>query len=203
MVGSKNIFKSNFWKLIISGLIISGCRLFFIVKRWIYTYLIWGRNGNAPTDILSILNTVSLIPLLGRFGKGSLIHWSIHIEEPKNIFIGENVRLRRGCDMTGMGRIIIEDNVLIGPHVKFYTNKHIYINIYKPIMEQETTQGYIKIEKNAWIGGDCILLPDVTIGEHAVVGAGSVVTKNVEPYTVVAGNPAKLIKKIEQLNSNF
>ena len=64
-------------------------------------------------------------------------------------------------------------------------------------MVQGSTQGCIKIEKNAWIGGDCIILPDITIGEHAVVGAGSVVTKSVEPFTVVAGNPAKMIKRIE------
>ncbi len=98
--------------------------------------------------------------------------------------------------MTGMGQIIIQDNVLIGPRVKFYTNKHIYTDISKSILAQESVQGYIKIEKNVWIGGDCILLPNISIGEHAVVGAGSVVTKDVEPYTVVAGNPAKVIKKI-------
>ncbi|CAG0962760.1 lipopolysaccharide O-acetyltransferase [Methanosarcinales archaeon] len=191
MSNLKNILKSSTWKLIASC-----CQLFFKIKRWIFTYFIWGRNGNAPTDILSVLNTISLIPLLGRSGKRCLIHWSIHIEEPKNIFLGENVRLRKGCDMTGMGQIIIQDNVLIGPRVKFYTNKHIYTDISKSILAQESVQGYIKIEKNVWIGGDCILLPNISIGEHAVVGAGSVVTKDVEPYTVVAGNPAKVIKKI-------
>jgi len=58
----------------------------------------------------------------------------------------------------------------------------------------------IKICDDAWIGAKCIILPGVTIGEAAIIGAGSVVTKNVDPYTLVAGNPAKFIKKIEVSN---
>lgn len=139
MESIKNVFKYSFRKIITSCF-----RLFFVVKRGIFKYFIWGRNGNAPNDVLSILNTASLSPLFGQFGKGSLIHWSIHIEEPKNLFIGKNVRLRRGCDMTGMGRIIIEDNVLIGPRVKFYTNRHIYSDRSKPIMVAGKYSGLYK-----------------------------------------------------------
>ncbi|WP_425452463.1 acyltransferase [Companilactobacillus formosensis] len=55
----------------------------------------------------------------------------------------------------------------------------------------------IHIKEGAWIGARAVLLPGVTIGEHAIVGAGAVVTKDVEPYTVVGGNPAKLIKNLK------
>ncbi len=56
----------------------------------------------------------------------------------------------------------------------------------------------ITIGDDVWVGGGVIILPGITIGEHAVVGAGSVVTKDVAPYTVVAGNPAKMVRKLER-----
>ncbi len=58
-------------------------------------------------------------------------------------------------------------------------------------------ESFVLIKRGAWIGAAAIVLPGVTIGEYSIVGAGSVVTKDVEPYTVVAGNPAKVIRRIE------
>ncbi|KRL97338.1 hypothetical protein FD28_GL001768 [Levilactobacillus hammesii DSM 16381] len=88
-----------------------------------------------------------------------------------------------------LGGITIEDNVQIGPNVTLLTANHDIkqMNILntKPI----------HIKQGAWIGARAIILPGITIGEHAIVGAGSVVTKSVANFDVVAGNPAKVIKR--------
>jgi acetyltransferase-like isoleucine patch superfamily enzyme len=96
------------------------------------------------------------------------------------------------------GNIVIEDDVAIGAGVHFYVNDHRFDRIDIPIKYQ----GYypsaeIRVCKGAWIGANAIILLGVTIGENAVVGAGSIVTMDVKPFTVVAGNPARLIKTIK------
>lgn len=131
-----------------------------------------------------------------------------YAETCSKIMIGDNVVIRPGtflfADPTkGGGGIVIEDNVLIGPGVHFYTNNHKFSETTKPIMDQ----GYppprkgdsIFIHQGSWIGAAVIVLPGVTIGRNAVVGAGSVVTRNVEACTVVAGNPARLIRQLKNI----
>lgn len=90
---------------------------------------------------------------------------------------------------------IIEDGVLIAPRVTIVTTTHPL----NPFTRSNSGSVYGKviIKRNAWIGAGAIILPNVTIGEGAVVGAGAVVTKDVPPKTVVAGVPAKIIKYLE------
>ena len=68
----------------------------------------------------------------------------------------------------------------------------------KDIYSFVDVKGEVHIKHDAWIGAGCIILPNVTIGEFSIVGAGSVVTKSVPPFSVVAGNPARVIKKIDE-----
>ena len=94
------------------------------------------------------------------------------------------------------GRIFIDDNVMIGSGVHIYTSNHRYDDINKDLIDQCSYQAEdVYLKKGCWIGANSIVLPGVTIGKNAVVGAGSVVTKDVEARTVYAGNPAKLVKK--------
>lgn len=127
-----------------------------------------------------------------------IIDESVHINLPlhtdfgSNIHIGKNVFINSGVMFTDLGGIYIEDNVLIGPRVNLITVNH-------PI-DSKQRRGIIinpiYIEKNAWIGANSTILPGVTIGENAVVAAGSVVNKNVKANTVVGGIPAKILKEI-------
>ena len=85
---------------------------------------------------------------------------------------------------------------MIGPGVQIYTAAHF-------LQAEPRNQGWevakaIMIEDNVWLGGGAILLPGVTIGRNAVVGAGAVVSRSVPPNMVVAGNPARVIREIEQ-----
>lgn len=107
--------------------------------------------------------------------------------------IGSHVFLTDDVTVDYSGELIIEDNVTISEGTKVYSHKH---DLYKlahrisPNAIPVTT----RIEEGAWIGAGSIILGGVTIGHHAVVGAGSVVTHDVAPLTIVGGNPAKFIK---------
>lgn len=115
------------------------------------------------------------------------------------IIIGNNVGIS-GSSINATTTITIEDNVLIGSGCLISdTDSHplhwedrIYNN------NNKTAKAPITIKKNAFIGARCIILKGVTIGEGAVVGAGSVVSKDVPPYTVVCGNPAKIVKTLNE-----
>ncbi len=111
----------------------------------------------------------------------------------KNITFGKNVFINAGCKFQDQGGITIGDGVFIGHNVVLATATHDL----DPRMNRKLYYKPIKICDNVWIGSNATILQGVTIGEWAVVAAGAVVTKNVEPYTVVGGVPAKFIKKID------
>ena len=92
------------------------------------------------------------------------------------------------------GEIYIGDNVIMGGRIVFHTLNHNYNSKDILIVRQGVTLEPIKVGNDVWIGSDAIILPGVNIGEGCVIGAGSVVTKDVDPYSIVAGNPAKIIK---------
>ena len=109
----------------------------------------------------------------------------------KNVFINFNSVFLDTCLTT------IGDRTLVGPNVSFYSGTHPL----DPVIRQGTRGPElgkeIHVEQDCWIGGNVVILPGVTIGRGSVVGAGSVVTKSVPAFTVVAGNPARVIRKID------
>lgn len=111
----------------------------------------------------------------------------------KNIHIGKNVFINSNCNFQDQGGIYIGNNCLIGHRVVFATLNHD-IN---PTLRKCVYQKPIFIEDNVWIGSGAIILPGVRIGKNSIVAAGSVVAKNVEENTIVAGVPAKFLRKIE------
>ncbi len=139
------------------------------------------------------------------FGKNANIRPGAYIIYCSAISIGKNVVVRDGSMISGDSvnePIIIEDDVKLGPGVHIYSLNHNYIDTGKAISEQGYTRKKVVIRKGAWIGANSIILPGVTIGEHAVVGAGSVVTKDVDNFIVVGGNPANEIKRIKSIKEN-
>lgn len=130
-------------------------------------------------------------------GEGSSIHMNVIIEgvslkknNRERLKIGKNSSIGRYSILDIRGGLIIKDNVSISPNVTFITGSHdMQSNDFK--YEDFTTI----IEDYVWIGTRAIILPGVRIGKGAVIGAGSVVTKDVGEYEFVAGNPAKFIKR--------
>jgi acetyltransferase-like isoleucine patch superfamily enzyme len=120
-----------------------------------------------------------------------------------NISIGKRVIIRPGTmlfaepKVNGVG-ITIEDEVLIGSGVHFYTSNHTF-NIPNVLIIDQGHDDFkeIIVKKGSWIGANAIILPGVIIGNNSVVAAGSIVTKSVPDKVIVAGCPAKIIKKIE------
>jgi acetyltransferase-like isoleucine patch superfamily enzyme len=110
-----------------------------------------------------------------------------------NTRVGRNVFINQNCTLYDLGGVDIGDDVMIGPNVSLITSGH-------PIEPQRRRDGVtaapIKIGKNVWIAANVTVIGGVTIGDNAVVAAGSVVTKDVAANTLVGGNPARVIRTI-------
>ena len=114
------------------------------------------------------------------------------------ITIGNNVDVGNNTFISANNNIQIGNHVIFAPNVFITDHDHGFSDINKNLHQQSLTDGgYVKIEDNVFLGIKCSILKNVTIGQHSVVGANSVVTKDVPPYSIVAGNPAKIIKKLK------
>ena len=146
---------------------------------------------NTSTNVEQIRERLSEI--IGKqIDESTTIFTPFHTNFGKHIQIGRNVFINHACTFLDLGGIIIEDDVLIGPKVSIITENH-------PVSPNERKVLNLKsviVKRNSWIGANATILPGVTIGENSVVAAGAVVTKDVPANTVVAGIPAKVIKKI-------
>ena len=112
------------------------------------------------------------------------------------IKIGDNTGIGKNCSLAAINRVEIGKNVLFAGHVHITDHSHGYENIELPIAKQQLiSKGAVVIEDNCWLGFNCEILSGVHIGKNSVVGARAVVTHDVPPYSIVAGNPAKLIKQ--------
>jgi maltose O-acetyltransferase len=134
--------------------------------------------------------------LLGQIGQNSVIEPPFYCAYGQNIYIGDHVYLNVLCTILDGNEVHIGHHTMIGPAVQIYTAAH-------PLEAEARNQGWevakpVVIEENVWLGGGAILLPGVKIGRNAVVGAGAVVSRTVPANTVVAGNPARVIREIEQ-----
>ena len=131
---------------------------------------------------------------LAELGSGTVIRPSASLTNPENIFLGENVHINRNVYVWAgkNSKITIGDNFVCGPGV-FITSDNHGIKKNRLIREQEGVEKDVTIGSDVWVGAYGIVLPGVNIGDGAVVAAGSVVTKDVAPYTIVGGIPAKEI----------
>lgn len=130
-------------------------------------------------------------------GKNLCVMPLLNVVASKNVSVGDNVYINARVSIVAKEKITIGNNVLIGPNVIINSGSHIFSNPNVPIREQGHKTSPIVIEDDVWIGANCIILPGVTIGKGSVVGANSLVNRSVEPYSVIGGSPAKLLKKRE------
>ncbi len=127
-------------------------------------------------------------------GAGSIIEsFSTVNNGMGGVYIGERSMI--GMANVLIGPLTIGKDVIIGQNVVFSGLNHGYEDIHVAIKDQKCSSAEIIVEDEVWIGANTVVTAGVVIGKHAVVAGGSVVTKNVPPYTVVGGNPAKILKQ--------
>ena len=185
------------------------------LKRWI-DYLIMNQRDARPRWYIRLL-----APLYQERGRGSKIYWSVRMDTPpyRLFSLGQNSVVESySCINNAVGDVIIGDhtrigihNTIIGPvtigsHVNLAQGitvtalNHNFSDTTKRIDEQGISTNPVTIEDDVWIGANAVILPGVTMGQHAVVAAGAVVTADVPANTVVGGVPARIIKKINTGN---
>lgn len=120
----------------------------------------------------------------------SSIHWRCEFYAPERITVGENTTIGDSCFLDGRSRLSIGNCVNLGSHVTVYTRQHA---VDSPVFEEIGAP--VVIGDHAWVASHAIILPGVTIGEGAVVAAGAVVPRDVAPYILVGGNPARVIRE--------
>lgn len=159
---------------------------------------------------------------LGSCGIGLMVKKGARVNKPQQVYVGQRVVLDRyssiflnqisskkpvvrignkvligayssiGCS----NEVVIEDDVMLAPHVHITDRNHSYEDINAPINRQPAvSQGPVVIGRDAWLGYGVQIMPNVRVGRHCVVAAGSVVTKDTPDYSVVAGIPARIVKK--------
>lgn len=139
--------------------------------------------------------TPALRDALGDVGRNVFIETPFHCAYGVNLFLGDDVYINAGCAILDCGRVEIGAKSMLGPAVQIYTAIHP-VDPVERATGIETTAA-VTLDPNVWIGGAAVLLPGVTVGENAVVGAGSVVVKDVPANCVVVGNPARVVRRLD------
>ncbi|HBT86427.1 MAG TPA: transferase [Porphyromonadaceae bacterium] len=137
------------------------------------------------------LRYISTKLILDECGKNVDIEKGAHFS--RRCTIGDNSGIGIDCKLNG--KVIVGNNVLMGPEVMMFTINHNHSRTDIPMKRQGTSEEMpIVIGNDVWIGARSIILQDVKVGDGAIIGAGAVVTKDVPSYSIVGGNPAKVIK---------
>lgn len=144
---------------------------------------------HSPQEIQKLMEKLTQKPI----DKSFAMFPPFYSECGRNIYIGKNVFINCCCHFQDQGGIYIGDGALIGSFVVLATINHGL----NPAQRSDNHPSPIHIGKNVWLGSHCTVLPGVTIGDNSVIAAGAVVTKDVPAYSVAAGVPARVIKKIE------
>lgn len=161
--------------------------------------LIQRLNTMDALDFKGLIQTLQ--ELLGGMGENSMINPPFFCDYGSHIFVGKNFFANYHCTILDVARVEIGDNVFLGPNVSIYTAGH-------PIHPDSRNSAYeyglpVRVGNNVWIGGNTAVLPGVTIGDGAVIGAGSVVTRDVPAGVIAAGNPCRVLRQITEEDRRF
>ncbi|KAF5507551.1 putative maltose O-acetyltransferase [Colletotrichum aenigma] len=149
-----------------------------------------------PRELLSPSPGSSPVTNIGRVGENVVVEAPFVCDYGYNIVIGQNVIVGRSCTILDAAEVNIGDNCHVGPNVSIYA-----ATLHTDPKRRQGSKGPqigrpVTIDQDCWIGGGVTILPGITIGKGSTVGAGSVVTKNVPPFTIVGGNPARVLRGI-------
>lgn len=165
------------------------------MKKTIYIVLDFILRTLYPTVFNMKIKNKILLMFGAEIGRNLFLDTDVYIKSPKSLRIGNDVVISSYTVITASGEVEIEDSVMIGYGCKILSQNHIIpSDLSVPIRFSGHSKNKVVIKKGSWIASNVIIMPGVTVGEGAVIGAGSIVTKDVEPYSIYVGNPAKKIK---------
>lgn len=147
-------------------------------------------NYHTHDEIVELFSEITEKPVDPSFG----LFPPFYTEFGKNIMVGRNVFINAGCQFQDHGGIVLEDGVLVGHNTVIATLNHD--QDYR--RRSSLLPAPVRVCRDVWIGAGCVICPGVTIGEHSIVAAGAVVTKDVPPDVVVGGVPARIIKRLPE-----
>lgn len=162
-------------------------------ERMIAKDLCYEYNQIKPSEIE--VRKEKLKEILGKTKENFWIEQNFFCDYGYNIEIGENFYSNHNLVILDANKVTFGDNVFIGPNCGFYTAGH-------PIDKEQRNEGLeyakpIKVGNNVWLGGNVIVLPGVEIGDNSIIGAGSIVSKNIPSNVIAVGNPCRVIKEID------
>lgn len=177
------------------------------LRRWLAYALYYGFAVHLPVShkpyalFSRWLRYLLAKELLASCGKNVNVEHGADFGLGRGLHVGDNSGLGVRCQI---GQAIIGNNVMMGPDVIFIHQNHRFSDVTLPMIESGFDEVQpITVEDNVWIGARAIILPGRTLGEGSIIGAGAVVTKDVAPYTVVGGNPARLIRRRETASASL
>jgi acetyltransferase-like isoleucine patch superfamily enzyme len=132
---------------------------------------------------------------LAHVGKGCSISRRASLHDPQNISIGDDVHVGPQCRLwaSANAKLTLEDNALLGPGVTIITASHGTSDLTVTMNKQPETEADVRIGRGAWLCANAVILPGITVHEEAIVAAGAVVTKDVPPFAIAAGVPARVV----------
>jgi len=143
----------------------------------------------------TLIHRVKSQRIKSRIGKNSIVSPGFKINFPDNLEIGDYVYIGPNSFFSSFGKILIKRGSIIGPNLIIHTANHNYENNIQAIpYDKGLIIKDVTIEENVWIGDRVIIVPGVNIGEGAIIAAGSVVVKDIPPFSIAGGNPAKVIR---------
>ena len=139
--------------------------------------------------------------LFGRIGRAFSVLAPFYCDYGKNIEVGKNFFANYNCMIIDVAKVTIGENCMMAPNVAIYTAGH-------PIHPAARNSAYeygieVTIGDNVWLGGNTVVVPGVHIGSNVVIGAGSVVTKDIPDWSVAVGNPCRVVKKITEEDKQY
>ena len=147
-------------------------------------------NYHTHDEIVELFSEITEKPVDPSFG----LFPPFYTEFGKNITVGRNVFINAGCQFQDHGGIVLEDGVLVGHNTVIATLNHDQDHRRRSSL----LPAPVRVCRDVWIGAGCVICPGVTIGEHSIVAAGAVVTKDVPPDVIVGGVPARIIKRLPE-----
>ena len=168
-------------------------------ERFVCKNLCFEYNNIKPSEVEKRCEVIK--KLLGKTKNNFYIEPNFYCDYGYNIELGENFYSNHNLVILDPAKVIFGDNVFIGPNCGFYTAIHPIDGMVRNSLKEQAKP--IIVGDNVWIGGSVTVLPGVTIGSNVVIGAGSIVTKDIPSNVVALGNPCKVLREITDVDKKL